>query len=111
MSANSALYVGHVTHRRMTPKQHFLRHRVYWLLLDLDEVDDLDQRLRLFSHNKLNLMSLYDRDHGGGRDVGLKEQMLAHTTSSTSQRRRPQDAKAASLTKLTFFGRGIRTNS
>lgn len=34
------------------------------MLLDLDELDALGRRLRLFSHNGLNLFSFYDADHG-----------------------------------------------
>lgn len=75
MTSNSALYVGHVTHRRLVPKHHFLRHSVYWLLADLCELPELDRRLRLFSHNRPNLMSLYDRDHAGGLPDSLLNQM------------------------------------
>jgi len=41
-----------------------LRYRCYWLLLDLDELAGLPRQLRLFSHNRWNLFSLFDRDHG-----------------------------------------------
>ena len=43
MSLNdaSALYVGSVMHRRLRPRRHSLRYRVFWMLLDLDEIDDL----------------------------------------------------------------------
>lgn len=64
MSPASALYVGEVTHRRLRPREHRLRYRVFWLLLDLDEIDALDARLRLFSRNRFNLMAFFDRDHG-----------------------------------------------
>lgn len=78
MSTRSALYVGHVAHHRLSPKRHSLRHRVYWLLLDLEELSELDGRLRLFSHNRANLISLYDRDHGNGTDQPLRQQALGH---------------------------------
>jgi len=42
------------------------------LALDLDEVGALDQRLNLFSHNRLNLTSLFDRDHGEGEKEAIK---------------------------------------
>lgn len=60
---NSALYSGLVTHRRLRPREHRLSYRVFWLLLDLAELGDLDRRLRLFSRNRFNLLSFYDRDH------------------------------------------------
>lgn len=66
MTQASALYRGEVTHRRLRPRPHRLRYRVFWLLLDLDEIDALDARLRLFSRNRFNLLSFHDRDHGDG---------------------------------------------
>ncbi|NVK42313.1 MAG: DUF1365 domain-containing protein [Oceanospirillaceae bacterium] len=66
----SSLYTGRVMHHRLRPRQHRFNYRVFSLLLDLDEVDELDERLRLFSRNRFNLFSFYDRDHGdGGRDL------------------------------------------
>ena len=62
----SALYRGGVTHTRRRPKVHRLDYRVFWLLLDLDEIDDLDRRLRRFSRNRFNMLSFHDRDHGDG---------------------------------------------
>ena len=41
MSLRSALYVGTVSHHRLVPKRHELRHRVYWLLLDLAELAEV----------------------------------------------------------------------
>ena len=76
MSARpSALYVGEVTHRRLRPRRHFLRYRIYALLLDLDELPSLDRRLRLFSHNAFNLFSIFDRDYGSGGRASLREQI------------------------------------
>ncbi len=63
----SALYRGGVTHTRRRPKVHRLDYRVFWLLLDLDEIDDLDRRLRRFSRNRFNLLSFHDRDYGDGQ--------------------------------------------
>ena len=36
---HSALYVGSVMHRRLRPRRHRLRYRMFWMLLDLDELD------------------------------------------------------------------------
>lgn len=63
----SALYVGSVMHRRLAPRRHRLRYRAFWLLIDLDEPDAVARRLRLFSHNRFNLFSFHDADHGSGR--------------------------------------------
>src|SRR3546814_1634691 len=39
------------------------------LLVDIDRLDELDARLRLFSHNRFNLLALHDRDHGDGTSL------------------------------------------
>ena len=75
----SALYAGSVVHRRLRPKRHRLRYGIFYLLLDLDEIDRLDGKLRWFSHNRFNLFSFHDRDHGNGREsplrLGLERQL------------------------------------
>lgn len=45
------------------------------VLLDLDELDALDQRLRVFSVDRFNLFSFRPRDHGDGSAVPLGEQV------------------------------------
>lgn len=78
MSLRSALYVGSVSHRRMTPRPYQLRHRVYWLLLDLAELSSLGADRRLFSHNRTNLVSFHDADHGDGSGRPLIDQAVGH---------------------------------
>lgn len=63
MSPVSGLYAGVVAHQRLRPRRHGLRYRIFMLLLDLDELDQLDGRLRLFSRGRFNLLSFHDRDH------------------------------------------------
>ena len=75
--ASAALYRGGVTHRRLRPRDHRLNYRVFWLLLDLAEIDGLDRRLLLFSRNRFNLLSFHDRDHGDGSGAGLRPQIEA----------------------------------
>ena len=41
MALASALYVGHVRHRRYTPRPHAFRYRLFQLYLDLDELPTL----------------------------------------------------------------------
>lgn len=77
MSAASALYRGHVMHHRLRPSVHRLRYRVFALLLDLDEIDALARRLRLFSRGRFNLFSFHDRDHGDGSARPLRDQAEA----------------------------------
>ncbi|MFM1816213.1 MAG: hypothetical protein RLZ98_2908 [Pseudomonadota bacterium] len=78
MTMRSCIYVGHVTHRRLKPNTHSLRHNVFWLLLDLGELDALDRQTRLFSHNRSNLIAFFDRDHGDGDGLPLQDQIVRH---------------------------------
>jgi DUF1365 family protein len=75
MTLRSALYTGSVMHRRLRPKVHRLRYRLFWMLLDLDEIDTIAARLRLFSRNRFNLFAFHDRDLGDGSDTPLATQM------------------------------------
>ncbi|MGE0686693.1 MAG: DUF1365 domain-containing protein [Dehalococcoidia bacterium] len=58
----SRLYEGRVWHTRREP-QYTFEYSVWYLSLDLTEMAEVDQRLRLFSHNRFNLTSMWDRDY------------------------------------------------
>jgi hypothetical protein len=73
LTADGALYVGRVMHQRLRPARHRLQYRVFSLLLDIDALPSLAQRLRLFSLNRFNLFSLHEHDYGAGAGVGLRE--------------------------------------
>jgi len=75
VSTASALYFGKVIHRRFRPKAHYLSYRVFWLFLDLEEVDRLAKHLRFFSVGRFNLVSFHPRDHGDGSDRPLRQQI------------------------------------
>lgn len=62
--AAGSLYVGEVMHRRSRPKAYEFVYRVFNIVLDIDRLADPPARCRLFSHNRFNLFSFYDRDHG-----------------------------------------------
>lgn len=71
----SKMYFGEVVHRRHTPHQHYLRYRVFYLLLDLDEVDALAHACKLLSRNRFNILSFHDCDHGDGSSTPLRTQV------------------------------------
>lgn len=60
----SCLYEGTVVHKRLRPHPHAFSYRVFALCLDVDEIDVLDRKLRLFSRNKRNLLGFRDADLG-----------------------------------------------
>jgi DUF1365 family protein len=54
---------GVVRHRRVRPFDYELRHSVWYLALDVDEVAEIPRRLRLLSRNRRNILSFRDADH------------------------------------------------
>jgi len=77
-----ALYDGAVMHQRLRPLRHRLRYRLFCLLLDLDELPRLATRLRFFSLNRFNLLSLYERDHGAPPGTPLRAHVDAFLAQS-----------------------------
>ena len=65
----SSIYEGWVMHRRLSPKHHRFKYRVFAMLLELDELAGLDRKLALFKYNRWGLFSFQDRDHGDGRPL------------------------------------------
>lgn len=82
MTISSALYRGRVTHRRVRPSVHSLRYNVFWLLLDLDDIDWADRKLRLFSRNRFNLLSFYDRDYADRSGAPIRPQIDAYLSAA-----------------------------
>lgn len=59
----SHLLAGTVRHRRDAPAVADFTHRVWYLAVDIDELDAVDARLRLLSRRRHNLLELRDADH------------------------------------------------
>jgi len=73
---HSGLYRGTVVHDRVRPRRHHLRYRLLMMCFDLSELTGLAGASRVLSHNKFNLFSFYDRDHGDGSDRPLRTQIV-----------------------------------
>jgi DUF1365 family protein len=73
----SAIYAGTVFHQRYRPRVHKLRYSVFQCLFDLDELDAMSSRLRLFSRNRFNLFSFCDKDFGDRSGEPLRPQIEA----------------------------------
>ena len=66
MNFASAIYTGHVVHKRIHPRSHGFKYKVFALALDLDEVAKAASSLRLFSYNRFGPSCFFDADHGRG---------------------------------------------
>ena len=73
---NSCIYNGIVTHTRVKPVKHVLQYKTFSILIDLDEINVLDNSIKIFSYNKFNIFSFYDKDHGERDGSNLKEWVL-----------------------------------
>ena len=60
----TCIYKGFVTHRRFKPIKHFFSYKTFSILFDLSELNTLHKNLSLFSFNKFNVFSFYNKDHG-----------------------------------------------
>ena len=69
----SSIYNGTVIHKRFKPKEHFFKYKVFSLLIDLSELDNLGKNINFFSYNRFNLISFFDKDHGDRDGSSLLE--------------------------------------
>ena len=69
----SKIYSGQVIHTRFKPKKHNFKYKVFSLLIDLDEIKEINNNLNLFSYNRFNLISFFDKDHGNRDGGNIKE--------------------------------------
>ncbi|MDT3499448.1 DUF1365 domain-containing protein [Stenotrophomonas maltophilia] len=85
MSA-SALYFGHVIHRRHQPHSHAFRYPVAQLLLDLDELDTIFAGRWLWSVNRRNLAEFRRSDYFGDPSLPLPEAVRQHVAGVLGHR-------------------------
>ena len=76
MINNSCIYIGSVTHKRFKPKKHFFKYSVFSLFLDLDEINEIDEKIPFFSYNKFNILSFFDKDHGNRDGSSIKAWLI-----------------------------------
>ncbi|MEI8104476.1 MAG: DUF1365 domain-containing protein [Actinomycetes bacterium] len=70
----SALYTGTLIHSRRTPTRNTFRYPVSYWLIDLDELPELERKLRLVRVNRRGVVTFHDSDHFDGSPI--KEAVL-----------------------------------
>ena len=67
----TCIYKGFVTHRRFKPLRHYFSYKTFSILFNLTELEDLHKKISIFSFNKFNVFSFYNKDHGSrdGNDL------------------------------------------
>ena len=76
MIKNSIIYNGKVIHRRFKPKEHYFKYSVFSLLIDIDELEIIESTIKIFSYNKFNIISFFDKDHGPRDGTSVKEWVI-----------------------------------
>jgi len=82
----SAIYEGWVRHRRMQPRAHDFRYRIFQLYLDLDELPQLFQGRWLWSLDKPNLAQLRRRDCYGDARLSIAQAVRNRVEAETGRR-------------------------
>ena len=78
----SHLLEGVVRHRRAQPFTYELEHDVFYVALDLDELDEVPRRVRLIGRNRPNLLSFRDGDHLDPPSNDVRASVLGHLRAS-----------------------------
>ena len=73
---NSCIYNGYVSHTRFKPVKHYLRYNTFSLFIDLDEIENLSKNNFIFSFNRFNIFSFFNKDHGDRDGLCLKNWVL-----------------------------------
>ena len=97
----SAVYSGWVQHRRLAPRGHSFRYRIFMPLLNLDDMPELLERSWGWSARRWALARFRREDFFGNPDVPLKTAVLDEVESSTGER---PDGPVLMLANLRYFG-------
>jgi len=97
----SHLLEGKVRHRRSRPVDYALEHEVFYLAIDLSELDELDRSLRLVSRNRPGVLQFRDADHWPEPATDLRATVLAHLRAAGED---PTDWQITLVTNLRIFG-------
>ena len=74
----SVIYQGNVMHSRVDPVEHSFNYNIYFYAFNLDELANLDKNIKLFSYNKKNIISIYDKDYLTIGNESIKEKVLSY---------------------------------
>ena len=77
MNPRSALYDAVLEHERYAPAHNAFRYRIYQLLLDLDELDELAQEIPFLSVDRRNLVEVRAADHIGDPKLSIRDNLRA----------------------------------
>ncbi|MEM7540539.1 MAG: DUF1365 domain-containing protein [Pseudomonadota bacterium] len=83
----SRIYSGRLYHRREQPRMHCFAYELFYFLVDLDELEELDCGSIWFGYERRAIFSILNRDHGYGDARAMKacyERLLADKNIDTA---------------------------
>ena len=98
---HSALYHGWLDHRRLAPRRHAFRYRLFMAYLDLAELDEVFRGRWLWSTRRAALARFDRRDHFGDPAQPLGDSVRALVAERTGHR---PEGPVRLLTHLRYFG-------
>ena len=81
-SRHSAIYAGHIRHRRFLPTQNAFCYRTFMLYLDLEELPHIFDGARLWSYERLNVACFQRRYFYGDAQVALADAVRSGTAQA-----------------------------
>ena len=78
MELNSKIYECEVMHCRISPILNKFIYNIFMFRLDLDEIPKLDKHTPIFSYNKFNIFSFYDKDYLSENNKSTKIKVIEY---------------------------------
>ena len=97
---NTRICQGTIMHRRQRPIENQFTFPYYFYVFDLDELDDINASVKIFSHNKWNIVSIHDKDYLAGNGT-IKEKILPYLRGAGCE---DGISRIELLTNARFFG-------
>lgn len=98
---HSCFYTGRVRHRRFIPSRHEFDYRLYYVYIDLDELDSVFNKRWLWSVTRPALARFKRKDYLGDANIPLKQAVLDCVQHETGNRPK---GPVRMLTHLRYFG-------
>lgn len=98
---NSAIYTGHVRHRRFSPVPHAFTYRLFMMYVDLDELPTVFEDRWFWSVDRANLAAFRRRDHVGDPIIPLNDSIRQLVEERTGSR---PAGPIRLLTHFRYFG-------
>ncbi|MFL2543779.1 MAG: DUF1365 domain-containing protein [Alphaproteobacteria bacterium] len=70
---NTKIIVSSIVHKRYGKIEHFFKYKVPSLFIDLDELEMIQSKSKIFSVNSFNIFSFNEKDHGYRDERSIKE--------------------------------------